>query len=70
MKKGNYPWPTDAVTKRQLDRANDLAKQRYDRQARKMDALTVRMRTAEADLTRLGLLIRSAVGIIVDTGDE
>ncbi len=62
MKKGQHPWPTDGVTRRQLDRAVDIWQAKYDRIVRKWEALTVRLRTAEAEISALGVLVRAHIG--------
>ncbi len=62
MKPGKYAWPTDAITKRQFDRWQESTLRRHEKQAEKIKGLTVRMRTAEAQLSQLIVSLQALGG--------
>ncbi len=53
MKYGKHAWPTDGVTKKQLDRESDRAKIRHERQQKSIEKLAVRLRRVEAILSKI-----------------
>lgn len=50
-KYGKHPWPTDGVTKKQLDRANDRLERRLDLSRKKEADLHSRVQLIEEFLT-------------------
>lgn len=52
-KKAKNPWPTDGVTKRQLDRQTDRLDRRHDHLKEKVERMILRVQELEAEVSRM-----------------
>lgn len=55
MKKANQPWPSDGVTRRQLDRQADRLDRRLDRFEDRLKRIFLRLQALEADFSKIRL---------------
>ncbi len=58
-----YSVPTDAVTKRQLDKVDDRLGRRLDSDDAKRQRLTVRLRACEAEISELKVIVREIIAL-------